>query len=108
MRLPYLVSVTNSSPSPALRHRRGVSDGDGRDRADPVLVATATATDSLATLAHPSGIGRVAPATAHPARFFLAGSDPDARRVASCPSKILTRGVARATRLSPDQPSHSG
>jgi hypothetical protein len=65
-------------------------DSDGGDHASEVLVATAAATDSLATLAHPSGTGRVAPATAHSARFLLASSDPNARRVAPSSSKILT------------------
>lgn len=88
-RLPYLISVTHTSPSPALRHRRGVSDRNGRNRLIPLLVATATATDGLGTVAHPGGIGGVAAATADSARLFLARSEPAAGRVACCSSKIL-------------------
>ncbi len=81
---------TDSSPSPALRHRVGLHNRDCGDRAHEVLVTAAAAADGLATLAHPIGIRRVAPATAHSARFLLAGSDPNARRLAPTSSKILT------------------
>lgn len=89
-RLPYLAPVTDPSPSSAIRHRAGLSDRDGGDRFVAVLVATAAAEHSLATLAQPGGIGCVGPATAHSARILLASSQPDTRRVAPGSPEILT------------------
>jgi hypothetical protein len=88
-RLPYLTPDTHSSPSPALRHRGGLHDRDSGDRANEVLVTPAGAPGSVPTLADPIGVRRVAPATAHSARFLLARSVPNARRVAGTSPKIL-------------------
>jgi hypothetical protein len=90
-RLPYLTPDTDSSPSPALRHRGGLHDRDSGDRANEVLVTAAGAPDSVPTLAHAIGIRRVAPATAHSAWFLLARSVPNARRAGRTSPKILTQ-----------------